>query len=292
MSYWLHWAVKRPIKRNYTNRRRARTDGIILHVDAMAAKTLYGFFNSPGASASSHLFVKFDGTVEQYVDLDLISWASARGDARCISVETQGKGAGKWTAAQVNSLARIIRETSQHYGYPLRLMTSSKGQKGVGWHKLGVPASTFQKNRGVSQTGGELWSKAVGKICPGPERIPQIPGIVERAKTGVKHVAPPPRVDKKEAEKKLAALAEEAGAVLVEREKNKMKLMGIYWDDSAAKKPVYALWHPVSGFFVKHSGVDGEYNNQIAKALETGSWAKVSEKHAEVIERACSAVRG
>lgn len=183
MSYWLAWAVHKPLSRNFTRSPRRRTDGIILHVAASEAASLHGWFSNPKASASSHLYVRYDGTVEQYIDLDHISWASARGDNRCISVETQGQASGKWTKEQVHALARIIRETSAHYKYPLRMMGSSAAsERGVGWHVLGVPASRSQKKAGVSQTGGELWSSAPGKVCPGPERVPQIREIVELAR--------------------------------------------------------------------------------------------------------------
>lgn len=182
MAYWLPYAEKKPLKRNYTNRRRARTDGIILHVAGSESASLHGWFSNPVAYASSHLYVRRDGTIEQYIDLDLISWASNRGDARCISVETQGMGDGEWTPAQVKSLVRIISDTAKHYGYPIRSMSSSKAsEKGVGWHRLGVPLNVSQKNRKISQTGGELWSSKVGKICPGPDRIKQIPSIVAQA---------------------------------------------------------------------------------------------------------------
>lgn len=185
MSFWLGWAVHKPLKINFTPKSRSRTDGIILHVAASEAASLHGWFSNPKAAASSHLYVRRDGTVEQYVDLDQISWASVRGDLRCISVETQGGATGKWTEQQVSALARIVRETSARYGYPLRTMGSSAAsERGVGWHALGVPASRSQRSAGVSQTGGELWSGAPGKVCPGAERVPQIPGIVELARGG------------------------------------------------------------------------------------------------------------
>lgn len=185
MAYWLDWAVHKPLSINYTPLPRARTDGIILHVAASNAASLYGWFSNPTARASSHLYVRFDGTVEQYIDLDCVSWASVAGDARCISVETAGQADGQWTDAQQASLARIIAETSAHYGYPLRLMSSSKAsERGVGWHALGVPATRTQNAAGISQTGGERWSGAVGKVCPGPARVRQIPSIVSRAGRG------------------------------------------------------------------------------------------------------------
>nr|DAV90673.1 MAG TPA: N-acetylmuramoyl-L-alanine amidase [Caudoviricetes sp.] len=186
MSFWLGWAVHKPLKINFTPKSRSRTDGIILHVAASEAASLHGWFSNPKAAASSHLYVRRDGTVEQYVDLDQISWASVRGDLRCISVETQGGATGRWTEQQVSALARIVRETSARYGYPLRTMGSSAAsERGVGWHALGVPASRSQRSAGVSQTGGELWSGAPGKVCPGAERVPQIPGIVELARGGL-----------------------------------------------------------------------------------------------------------
>ena len=186
MSFWLGWAAHKPLKINFTPKSRSRTDGIILHVAASEAASLHGWFSNPKAAASSHLYVRRDGTVEQYVDLDQISWASVRGDLRCISVETQGGATGRWTEQQVSALARIVRETSARYGYPLRTMGSSAAsERGVGWHALGVPASRSQRSAGVSQTGGELWSGAPGKVCPGAERVPQIPGIVELARGGL-----------------------------------------------------------------------------------------------------------
>ena len=171
----------RPLSRNFTARARRRTDGIVLHVAVSEAASLHGWFSNPKAYASSHLYVRRDGTVEQYIDLDQISWAQKDGDARCLSVETQGGALGEWTDAQVKSLARIVRETSAHYGFPLRVMGSSRGERGVGYHLLGVPATAAQKAAGVSQTGGELWSGAVGKVCPGPDRVKQMGKVVALA---------------------------------------------------------------------------------------------------------------
>ena len=179
MSFWLGWAVHKPLKINFTPKSRSRTDGIILHVAASEAASLHGWFSNPKAAASSHLYVRRDGTVEQYVDLDQISWASVRGDLRCISVETQGGATGRWTEQQVSALARIVRETSARYGFPLRTMGSSAAsERGVGWHALGVPASRSQRavSCGLARR---------GRCARGAERVPQIPGIVELARGGL-----------------------------------------------------------------------------------------------------------
>lgn len=176
-------ALWRPITRNYTARNRATTRGVILHVAASEAASLRGWFNDPRAAASSQLYVRRDGTVEQYTDARAIAWASGEANPTTIGVETQGMGSGRWTDAQVEALARICAWAHHEFGVPLEPMRTSKAtERGIGYHALGVPINASQKARGVSQTGGELWSKAVGKICPGPDRIRQIPTIIARAR--------------------------------------------------------------------------------------------------------------
>lgn len=184
-------AIWRPIQRNYTRRVRTVTRGVILHVAVSEASSIHGWFNNPAARASSHFYVRRDGTVEQYVDTIYSAWTSGAANWSTIGIETQGMGHGAWTPAQEKALADLIVWLHKVHRIPPRLMASSKaGERGVGWHKQGVPATYAQKVRGVSQTGGQLWSPDIGKICPGPQRIPQIPGIVKRAATG--KPAPPP----------------------------------------------------------------------------------------------------
>lgn len=185
---WLDWCVKKPLKINFTKgmwSKYPKWEGIILHVAASEAASLHGWFSNPSAKASSHFYVRRDGTVEQYVSLKDRSWAQQHGNDRLISIETQGMGSGEWTAAQVASLARLCNELAAKYGFPLRQMTSSKvTEKGIGYHALGVAITAEQLKKGVSQTGGELWSSARGKVCPGPDRIKQVPSIIKQAKTG------------------------------------------------------------------------------------------------------------
>ena len=58
---------------------------------------------------------------------------------------------------------------------------SKPGQRGVGWHRLGIDSSPpFQP--GYRVHGGEHWSTSVGKACPGDRRIAQIKSeIIPRA---------------------------------------------------------------------------------------------------------------
>jgi len=175
----------RPIKHNFTDRKRTRTDAIVLHVTGSDAASQFGWFNNPAADASSHLHIALDGTVEQYVDLDKIAWTSGEGNARTIGIETAGTGSGSWTTAQLDALKDAIAWLAKRYNIPLRLMASSKPtERGIGWHRLGIDGNfpalpsilAGRKQRG----GGESWSKAAGKVCPGDKRIKQIPALLER----------------------------------------------------------------------------------------------------------------
>lgn len=183
---WMKGAKARPIKRNYTGRRTTKTR-VILHTTASASATsMHGWFSNPDAGASSHFHIDIDGNIEQYIDSDYISWANRDGNSSSVTIETQGAGHEPWTAAQIVSIVQIIQwARSVHKGIPLRQMTSSdRKQKGIGWHRLGVNGN-FPKTgilRGRQQRGGgELWSAARGKVCPGDKRIKQIPGIIRQA---------------------------------------------------------------------------------------------------------------
>ena len=187
MAYWMPGALHKMLSRNYTTKSRPKTDAIILHIAVSNSDTLAGWFNNPQAGASSHFYARKDGTVEQYLPLEFRSWAGVKSDARAISIETQG-GMGAdlnagWPPAQIQGILNIINYVRSVYpNIPVRTMQSSKATEagGIGYHLLGVPSTQTQKLRGISQTGGELWSGAVGKVCPGQARIAQIPGIVKQ----------------------------------------------------------------------------------------------------------------
>lgn len=180
----------RPIVRNFTNRKRTRTRGIVLHVAVSNATSLHGFFNRAGVNASSHFYVDYNGNTEQYVDADKIAWTSGEGNPTTIGVETAGMGSGKWTDAQMKELARLCRWAAKKYGFPLRKASSSrKSAKGVFTHRHGVdgnfPTKGVQRGRlQRAKNGlGEKWSRANGKICPGYDRQEQWPLVVRMAQT-------------------------------------------------------------------------------------------------------------
>lgn len=171
--------------------KRTRTDGVVLHsTGSRTATSQHGWFSNPKAQASSHRHVADDGVVERYVRDDQIAWANGAGNARMLAIETQGDGTTSWTPQQVESIAQCIAEWHLEFGFPLRLMTSSKtSERGIGYHRLGVPPSRWAKGLWLI-AGGERWSSAVGKVCPGDKRIDQVPDVIARAKAIVGDTSP------------------------------------------------------------------------------------------------------
>lgn len=182
--------IKRHISTNHGGKR-AKTDGVVFHSTGSAkATSQFGWFNNPKAKASSNLHIANDGTTEEYVPDHLTSWANGQGNARLVAIETQGDGTTPWTEAQLDALAHLAADLHRKYGFPLRLMANSKkSERGLGYHRLGVPRSRW----GVGVwlvAGGERWSSAVGKVCPGDKRIAQMPEVLRRAKALVADKTP------------------------------------------------------------------------------------------------------
>lgn len=74
-----------------------------------------------------------------------------------------------------------------------------------------------------------------------------------------------------------------------EDEEEDMAMKGAHYKVNG--NSVYMLFNEVSGFYVEHSGVEGGYNNSIAKNWDTNTWPEISEKHAQVIKRSLDAIR-
>ncbi|MGW8565641.1 peptidoglycan recognition protein family protein [Isoptericola sp. NPDC055881] len=181
---WYACARKRQINwLNNLSRGGVKPNVLVFHLSAGEQPSLFGYFSGI-RHAGSHFHVARDGAREQYAGTGARS-AAEYGAKNTISVETQGADAGgRWTAAQCESLAVIAAEAHMVDGIPLRLMERSDDPKGgIGWHRLGVDGN-FPSGQlgGRLQRGGVKWSGARGKACPGDNRIPQIPGILERAK--------------------------------------------------------------------------------------------------------------
>lgn len=176
MATWYPLAVRKPIVRNFGGKRPS-TRGIVNHVDAGAAASLQGWFNNPTAGASSHFYVKYDGTVEQYVDADLIAWTQRAGNLTCVGIETQGKGDGEWTPAQFASLVALNRWLCERYGIPkVDMRNSLPSSRGMGYHGYGIDPWRVP--------GGEVWGPR-GKVCPGIKRKAQFPSLVAAVAGGI-----------------------------------------------------------------------------------------------------------
>lgn len=143
--------------------------GVILHVAASEARSLYDWFNGPSKGIESHFYLRYDGTWEQYrdtgIDADANYMANAfvRDGVRYgfISVETQGLGNGEWSDDQLAEIKEFLAWARDTHGIPLR-KCQRWDEAGVGYHTL------FPNN----------WTNVAGKTCPGPKRIVQFDSII------------------------------------------------------------------------------------------------------------------
>jgi hypothetical protein len=168
-------------------------DGIVLHTMVGSLDGTDAFFHQDGYTGTeSHFGVGGDGTVYQWTDTARTADANLEGTHRLLSIETAdmgppfdpwtGSNVPAWTGKQLDAIAAIVAWASKEHDFPLRPMDNSKpGQRGVGWHRLGIDSSPpFQPGYRVS--GGEHWSTSIGKACPGDRRIHQVPEVITRAK--------------------------------------------------------------------------------------------------------------
>lgn len=199
---WYPKAVRKQL--TYPNRARNKvrmTDPtrINLHTAVSNGGSIYNFFNSSGAKGVfSHFYVTRDGGVEQYQDTDYRASCDLDGNADTISIETwDGYRSGypgywktdsdvpPWNDAQVRAIVDLVRWIyEEHPTIPRKLATDNRRgitSHGLSWHRLGVVGAPGY----VPVTSGGLrYSTSVGKICPGPRRIGQVPGILRAAMSG------------------------------------------------------------------------------------------------------------
>lgn len=128
-----------------------------------------------------------DGVVYQWQDTEYTADANLNGNHRVLSIETADNAPRAaadiepWTEKQVDAIVLLLVYLCRTYSIPAVLIPdTAPGRRGIGYHRQGVQHSGGTHPAGFLQPGGELWSKAVGKECPGPARIKQIPGIIAR----------------------------------------------------------------------------------------------------------------
>jgi len=158
-----------------------RYDGVVLHV--AVSESAYPSY-APGTVA--HFYVRKDGTICQQIDTRYRAGTAYMGNRRLIGVETQGglrsPNSEPWTDAQLDALARLCAWAHATHGIPLTAMPNSlPTSRGIGPHRLGIDGNFSHVHPG-RVAGGEVWSRSLGKICPGDVKIAQIPEIITRAR--------------------------------------------------------------------------------------------------------------
>jgi hypothetical protein len=181
----------RPLADNWAAQpRMARFDLVLVHTAVGSFDGTYNYFRNSGGytGAESHFMTSGDGLIDQYQDTAHRAEANGTANSRAISIENadmgpqfpawntaSGDAVPAFTPQQIEANARICAWAHVTHGIPLELVPDSKpGRRGIGYHRLGVP--------GYMVAGGEQWSSARGKVCPGPRRIAQIPQIIDRAR--------------------------------------------------------------------------------------------------------------
>lgn len=149
--------------------------------DIVCVHTIVGY--APAHAA--HFSVKADGTILQSRDTKYRSAANLEGNHRIIAIENEDHGGafGAWntrdghavpgfTAAQREANAKIIAWAHKVHGIPITACPNSRSSsRGVAYHRQGVPGNFSDYAYGGKVSGGETWTTAPGKVCPGDERI-------------------------------------------------------------------------------------------------------------------------
>ncbi|MFI7678573.1 N-acetylmuramoyl-L-alanine amidase [Actinophytocola sp. NPDC049390] len=151
--------------------------------DIVCVHTIVGYQSGGNAA---HFTTGASGRIVQARDTRHRSAANLNGNWHVIAIENEDHGSayGAWsgsnvprfTAAQAEAIAKILVWAHRAHGIPLTLVPDSKvGRRGIAYHRQGCDPYRV--------AGGELWSSAYGKVCPGDRRITQlINEIIPRAR--------------------------------------------------------------------------------------------------------------
>lgn len=144
---------------------------VILHTNAGASSTngfqLRAYMARPDVTLECHFQVDLDGTVHQFMPIDVRADCNYQANPFAVSIETQDFGAATvdsspWTAAQFISITQLLAWLNTEAGIPLVRATAWNGS-GVGAHR------DFPQ-----------WS-AAAHSCPGNARFAQVPGLISAA---------------------------------------------------------------------------------------------------------------
>lgn len=140
--------------------------GVIAHVAVYEGDSLYHIFKNRGG-IESHFYVRYDGKIEQYRSIWWEADAQTEGNSFIydgrrsgfISVETEGKGTGKWTPSQIASIKRIMEYVNSQSPFAKRVCPGWN-QPGIGYHSM-----------------FDQWNP-LHKSCPGAERKVQFNEVI------------------------------------------------------------------------------------------------------------------
>lgn len=167
---WCPFAVRKPIPEAFTQPEIVPY-ATIWH-SAGGSAELQGWWNNPQSKGlESHFFVDDDPQATLYQYMPITRRADANGEANlwveggvaygAISVETASTthASEPWSPAQVRRIEQLQRWIHAQADIPMRQMRTPRDW-GIGWHVMfGAPGP---------------WTKARGKVCPGPARIVQL----------------------------------------------------------------------------------------------------------------------
>jgi hypothetical protein len=163
--------------------------GYLGSTDAMFKANGYGGTESHfgiGGRWGQDVGKELDGVVYQWQDTTFTADANLDGRWRVISIETADNAPRfaadllPWTPKQIEAIIRLVAWACQRYNIPVALIPDTRpGRRGIGYHRQGCEHSDGVGTRaGFLVSGGERWSKAIGKECPGPRRIAQIKSVI------------------------------------------------------------------------------------------------------------------
>ncbi len=155
--------------------------------DIVCVHTIVGY--APAHAA--HFSVRRDGHIFQSRDTAYRSGANLDGNHRVIAIENEDHGDPfpAWTGsnvpaltdAQVAANAAILRWAHETHGVPLQLCPDSRPtSRGLAYHRQGIDGA-FTDGYPGRVSGGEVWTTSPGKVCPGRNRIAQLPDILNLA---------------------------------------------------------------------------------------------------------------
>ena len=190
-------SIYRPLAPKQTQPRMARHDIVCLHTmvgnltstDRMFHENGYGGTESHfgvGGKWGPDLDKGWDGKAFQWVDTVYTADANFEGNDRVISIETADNAPSRvediqpWTNRQLDTIVDLVAQLCRTYDIPPVLIPDTKpGRRGIGYHRQGCEHSDgLGSHPGWLVAGGERWSRAKGKGCPGQARIRQLETVV------------------------------------------------------------------------------------------------------------------